>query len=225
MNFHDFQTVIFDFDSTLVQVESLDILAEIALEHSPDKQERCEEIVRLTNAAMNGAMTFTDSLAQRLTLLSAHKRDVERLVELLHNKLTPSVERNRSWFAANSERVLVISGGFVDFIVPVLEPLGIKPARIFANEFTYDAAGTITGARTDNPLAYENGKPTLARQLTAQGIIKHPACIIGDGYSDYQLRGDGAVEYFYAHVENVYREKPSSCADEVIHDLDSLLQS
>jgi D-3-phosphoglycerate dehydrogenase / 2-oxoglutarate reductase len=223
MNFHDFQTVIVDFDSTLIQVESLDVLAELTLEGRANKAERCAEITRCTDAAMNGQMTFTESLRLRLTLLDAHKQDIERLVDILHGKITPSVARHTSWFAANSDRVLVMSGGFAEFITPVVERLGIAPERVYANTFTFDADGKITGADQNNPLAYENGKPTLARKLSAQGIIKHPACIIGDGYSDYQLRGDGAVEYFYAHVENVRREKPSQLADAVITSFDALL--
>jgi D-3-phosphoglycerate dehydrogenase len=220
---HDFRTILIDFDSTLVQVESLDVLAELTLAGRSDKVERCAEIVRYTEAAMEGELTFTESLRRRIELLCAHKRDIEPLIALLNTKLSPSVVRNQLWFRAHAERIFVVSGGFIEFIVPVVERLGIKADHVFANEFVYAPDGLIIGADETNPLAHELGKPTLVKRLSEQGIVKHPACIIGDGYSDYQLRAEGAVEMFIALVENVHREKTTSLADFVITCFDEII--
>jgi D-3-phosphoglycerate dehydrogenase len=217
-----FQTILIDFDSTLVTSESLEDLARISLADQADRDERVRRITELTEAAMEGQMSFTESLQQRIPLLAAHTRDLATLVEELRTKITPSVQRNQAWFAANSERIFVVSGGFKEFIIPVVEPLGIKPNHVYANEFTTNADGLITGADTRNPLAFENGKPTLVRALVEQGVMRPPLCIIGDGYSDYQLKESGVAETFFAHIENVHRERVASLADEVISSFDEL---
>lgn len=223
-HFSDFQTIIIDFDSTLVQIESLDVLAELTLAGREDKHERCEEIVRCTNAAMDGQMTFTESLQRRVPLLAAHINDMERLVELLATRITPSLlgvlQTRLAWFQANVRNIYVVSGGFKEFIVPVLEPLGFLSTNIYANEFLCDAEGNIIGANPQNPLAYENGKSTLVKTLN----LPRPSCIIGDGFSDYQLRQSGAVEYFYALVENVHRPTTVSLADKVLPTFEALFE-
>jgi D-3-phosphoglycerate dehydrogenase len=217
-----FHTILIDFDSTLVTSESLEDLARITLADQPDRDERVQRIAELTEAAMEGRMSFTESLQQRIPLLNAHTQDIATLIEELHKKITPSVQRNQAWFAANRERVFVVSGGFKEFIIPVVEPLGIRPANVYANEFTSSADGTITGADTTNPLAYENGKPTLIRALVEQGVMQAPLCIIGDGFSDYQLKESGVAETFFAHTENVHRERVASLADVIITSFDEL---
>ncbi len=216
---NDFRTIIIDFDSTLIQTESLEELAAIALADSENKFARIDEIAEYTNAAMEGRMSFTEALQRRIPLLNAYKRDIASLVEVLNAKITPSVERNRAWFAANRDRVYVVSGGFREFIVPVLVPLGFKDEYIYANEFVFDADEKIIGADTTNPLAYENGKTTLVNTLT----LPRPICIIGDGYSDYQLKESGAADYFFALEENIHRPQVTAVADCVVLSFDEIL--
>lgn len=49
---------IIDFDSTFTQVEALDELAKISLEHHPDREQIYLEIERYTNLAMEGKLSF-----------------------------------------------------------------------------------------------------------------------------------------------------------------------
>ena len=51
-------TYIFDFDSTITQVEALDILAEIVLKDNPDRDEVIAEIKEITNLNKNGTLKF-----------------------------------------------------------------------------------------------------------------------------------------------------------------------
>lgn len=211
-----FSTIFIDFDSTLITIESLEELAALALKDHPDRHSIINAIATITNAAMEGRMSFTESIQQRIPLLQAHKRHLPELIQALASNITPSVERHQQWFQREAERIYVISGGFREFIVPVLEPLGFLPHHIYANDFVMDSDGFITGINTQNPLAYENGKTTLARQLN----LPRPACIIGDGYSDYQMKQSGAADYFFAHIENCDRPAVTRYADCIIRSFD-----
>mgnify|MGYP002717986122 CR=1 FL=1 len=53
---------IFDFDSTLVRIETLEALAELALKDAPDAAERKARIAALTDDAMNGRIGFGEAL-------------------------------------------------------------------------------------------------------------------------------------------------------------------
>lgn len=215
-----FATIIIDFDSTLVQVESLEDLASIALADAPDRVERVQAITDLTNQAMSGALQFDEALSKRIPLLGARKEHLSALVKVLEGKITPSLLRNKAWFQANRGRLYVVSGGFREFIVPVMEPLGFKPDHIFANTFLYDEQGNITGADQTNSLSQEDGKTKLLKHLN----LPRPRLIIGDGYSDYQLRASGESEAFYVLTENVHRAKVVECADRILTSFDDILQ-
>lgn len=215
-----FATIIIDFDSTLVQVESLEDLASIALADASDRAERVQAITDLTNQAMSGALRFDEALSKRIPLLGARKEHLSALVRVLEGKITPSLLRNKAWFQANRERLYVVSGGFREFIVPVMEPLGFKPDHIFANTFVCDEQENIIDADQTNFLAQEDGKTKLLRYLN----LPRPRLIIGDGYSDYQLRASGECEAFYVLTENIHRTNVVKCADRVMTSFDDILQ-
>ena len=64
---------VFDFDSTLTQVEALDVLAEISLENNPEKDNIIKQIQEITDLGIDGDISFTKSLERRIKLLKAHK--------------------------------------------------------------------------------------------------------------------------------------------------------
>ncbi len=216
---HHFATIIIDFDSTLVQVESLEDLAAIALADAPDRQERIEAITELTNQAMAGTLPFDEALSRRMPLLGANREHLSELVRVLKGKYTPSLLRHKDWFQSNSERLYVVSGGFREFIVPVMEPIGFKPEHIFANNFLFDDAGNIVGADADNILSQDDGKTKLLKRLN----LPSPRLIIGDGFSDYQLRASGECSAFYVLTENIHRPQVVERADRILSSFDDIL--
>jgi len=62
-------TYIFDFDKTIVSVESLDLLAEVSLDHDPEKEKVVHRINTLTEQGMNGILSFDESLEKDLHCL------------------------------------------------------------------------------------------------------------------------------------------------------------
>ena len=211
--------LVFDFDSTFTQVEGLDELADIALAGQPDRAERVAEIRALTERGMAGEIGLAESLAQRLRLLGAHRRHLGPLVEHLRGKVSASIRRNAAFFQANAARIYVVSSGFREFIEPVVAEFGIAPAHVRANTFTFDAAGNITGCDAANVLSQNGGKIRQLALLDLQG----PVYVLGDGYTDYQMREAGLADRFYAYVENVARPAVVAQADQVLPTFDEFL--
>jgi D-3-phosphoglycerate dehydrogenase len=210
---------ILDFDSTFTKVEALDELASIALDGSPQREQIVEQIADLTNRGMDGSLSFRESLEQRIALLNANRSHLERLITSLKAKVSDSVKRNRTFFETYADNILIISSGFREFIVPVVAEYGIKPENVYANEFLFDDKGNIIGFNDDIPLAHNNGKVTQLAQLNLQGEVY----VIGDGYTDYEMRKAGLANSFYAFTENVVRESVTGIADHVTPSLDEFL--
>jgi D-3-phosphoglycerate dehydrogenase / 2-oxoglutarate reductase len=208
-----------DFDSTITQVEGLDELAAIALSNHPDKNSVVSQIKALTDKGMNGEISFEEALSQRISLLNANKSHIESLITFLKGKVTESFDRNQAFIKEYADEIFIVSSGFKEFIVPVAIALGFKEENIFANTFVFDANDNIIGVDNSNYLAQNGGKVKLLKSLNLNGHIS----VIGDGYTDYELRKEGLVNRFYAFIENVEREKVTKEADFVIKTLDEFL--
>jgi D-3-phosphoglycerate dehydrogenase / 2-oxoglutarate reductase len=210
---------IVDFDSTFTRVEALDLLAEIVLAHSGRKAEVLQQIQDITNRGMDGELDFRQSLSQRLALLHAHRDHIQHLAERLKEEISPSFLRNQAHFAALRENVYVVSNGFSDFIVPVVEHYGLLAQNVFANEFVYDEKGYVTGFDESSPLSQSGGKSRVIRDLKLKGDVY----VIGDGANDLEIRKAGYANKFYLFTENVEREKVKPEADHVAPNVDEIL--
>ncbi|RYE01591.1 MAG: phosphoserine phosphatase, partial [Sphingobacteriaceae bacterium] len=159
------QYFIIDFDSTFTQVEALDELVRISLKDHPEREKIYKQIEDLTNASMEGRLSFTESLAQRVKLLQANRSHLDLLVKHLRKKVSASFSRNRQFFKEHNDEVLIVSGGFKEFIIPVVSKYYIKTENIYANTFEFDEQGNIIGYDQTNPLSQEGGKVKLLREL------------------------------------------------------------
>nr|WP_312812346.1 phosphoglycerate dehydrogenase [Brevundimonas sp.] len=215
----DTPVFVFDFDSTLVRIETLEALAELSLAGAPDAAERKAKIAELTELAMNGHLGFGEALQQRLALLGLRREHVETLADRILDEATISVRRNVDFFERNAERIYILSGGFTEVIAPLAARLGIAPDHVLANELVYDDEGRVTGVNEANPLARENGKPTVISSLK----LERPIVIVGDGWNDAEVKLSGAADRFYAFTEIAARPKVVEVADAVASSMDELL--
>ncbi len=213
------QYFIIDFDSTFTQVEALDELARISLKNHPDREKIYKQIEDLTNASMEGKLSFTQSLENRVKLLQANRGHLALLINHLKKKVSVSFARNTIFFKNHADEVLIVSGGFKEFITPVVTEYHIKKENIYANTFVFDEDGNIIGYDTANPLSQEGGKVKLLKELDLKGEIFG----IGDGYSDFQLKESGMIKKFFAFTENIERKSVAEKADHVTPSFDEFL--
>lgn len=210
---------IIDFDSTFTQVEALDELGEISLKDHENKAEMLEEIKNLTNSAMDGHSSFTDGLTQRLALLNAHKKHLTPLIATLKTKVSDSIRRNRDFFTAFADQILIVSSGFKEFITPIVTEYGIKEENIYANTFRYDENDNIVGFDQENVLCRDKGKIRLLENLALQGDVY----VLGDGYTDYEIKEAGLANKFYAFTENIARDAVVAKAEHIAPSFDEFL--
>lgn len=213
------QHYIIDFDSTFTKVEALDVLCEISQPDSEEGKVALEKIQQITDLGMNGDIGFQESLKKRIELLKAHRDHLPLLVERLEKQVSESFIRNKEFVRKYSKDILIVSSGFKDFIAPIVEPYGIAREQVFANDFIYNEEGWIIGFDENNPLSTDNGKPELIGQLNLEGEV----FVLGDGFTDYEIRQAGLAHKFYAFTENVRREKVLAHADHEAPNLDDFL--
>src|ERR1700712_208916 len=213
------QYFIIDFDSTFTQVEALDELARISLRKHPDREKIYQQIEDYTNAAMEGRIPFSESLEGRVKLLEANREHLKQLITHLKKKVSVSFSRNSAFFKERQDKVLIVSGGFKEFITPVVTEYFIRKENIYANTFVFDENDNIVGYDRENPLSQEGGKVKLLRQMNLQGEIFG----IGDGYSDFQLKESGLIKKFFAFTENIERKSVAEKADHITPSFDEFL--
>lgn len=210
---------IIDFDSTIIKLEGLDELAAEALKNDPEGEKKLKLIKETTDKGMSGEISFTGSLSKRLQLLSTDKTTVEQLGEKLKDQISDSFLRNQSFLNEFADNIYIVSSGFKELIQPTAKYLGINPKNVYANTFIFDENGQVAGIDENNPLSKTGGKIEVMKSLDLKGDIS----VIGDGYTDYEIKEKGYADHFYAFTENVSREQVVAKADYVIKSLDEVL--
>lgn len=216
---------IIDFDSTFISVEGLDELAKISLKNSPEKIAQIEQI---TKDGMVGKIGFRESLEKRLHLIVIRKQEIVKTAKLLKKYITPSILSNRKFFKQNRGNIYIVSGGFEELILPVVESFGIKKGQVLANKFIFKGE-KVVGFDKSRPTSQAQGKAEAVRNLKLNGEV----VVLGDGYTDWEIKrlnhesgikNQGKAKYkFIAFVENVYRESIVKEADAAVRDFDEFL--
>ena len=212
--------LIIDFDSTFVTVESLDELAHIVLKENPESAQRLETIRAITRAGMEGSIPFDESLSKRLKLLNINQKDIHAATIVLAKKVTPSFKRNKQFLMENSQNILIISGGFYEMIIPIVSEYGILEDQVFANKFVYKGTSRIAHVDSQNIMAQSGEKVAQANALGLAGEIH----VIGDGYTDYQIKSEGPAKKFFAFIENIRRNSVCEVADVVLSNIDDYIK-
>lgn len=213
------KNIIIDFDSTFASVEALEEIADIVLKGRKDKSKVLNEIKSITNLGVDGTITFNESLSRRMDLLTVHRKDLEKVIRRLKRKISTSFSRNKSFFKKYQGNIYIISNGFKDFIDPVVADYGIDSEHVLANTFLFDKKGWITGFDEKNLLAHSKGKSRTLKALNLPG----ESYVIGDSYTDYEMKEAGIAHKFFAFTENVLRENILEKADHITPSFDEFL--
>lgn len=191
LNLRDFKLIAFDMDSTLINIESLDEIA--------DAVGRKAEVAAITEAAMRGEITdYKDSLRRRVALIKGVSvSDVERVYsERL--QLNPGAAALVAACKAAGMKVLLVSGGFTHFTDRVRDTLGID----FTRSNVLDVQdGKLTGKMVDQPwgdICDGEEKRKMVLETCAQlGIDPTQAIAMGDGANDLPMMGAVGLSVAY----------------------------
>ena len=187
----DFKLVAFDMDSTLINIECVDEIAEAA--------GRKAEVSAITEAAMRGEITdYKESLRQRVALLEGVPESALHEVYSKHLQLNPGVEQFVQACRNAGLKTLLVSGGFTFFSDRVRRSLSLDFAR--ANVLEIDA-GRLTGRLVDRPWGdIVDGiekRRVLLEVCELMGIAPEQAIAVGDGANDLPMMGVAGLSIAY----------------------------
>jgi len=207
--------IILDFDSTIIQAEGLDVLAEICFKEDKSK---ISEIEKITHQGMNGELSMQDSLSRRIELLEATTSDIDTLYQKLITKISATIHFLIDSKDIFPEKVYVVSGGFIEYVLPVCKHIGISENHIIANQFIYQG-DKIIGFNTQSLVSQSRGKTKAIKKLN----LASPTFMVGDGYTDYEVKLDKVVDYFIAYTETINRPKVTEKADYICTNFQEVL--
>ena len=187
----DFRLMVFDMDSTLINIECVDEIADAAGLKA--------QVAAITEATMQGVITdFKDSLRQRVALLRgiplAHLERVytERL------RLNPGAQVLVNAARSAGLKTLLVSGGFTFFADRVKDTLGIDFAR--SNQLEIKD-GILTGRLVDQCWGDicdgAEKRRTLLELASLMGIAPEQAIAVGDGANDLPMMGVAGLSVAY----------------------------
>lgn len=165
-----------DMDSTIINVECLDELADYA--------GRKAEIAEITERAMRGELEFEGALRERVGKLKGLSTQALQQAYDERVRLNPGARTMVRTMAANGARCVLVSGGFTFFTGRVAKAAGFHADR--ANTL-HEAAGVLTGTVGEPILGREAKLAALKEEAAALGVSAAEALAIGDGANDLAM--------------------------------------
>ena len=167
--------VCFDMDSTLIQTEVIDELAE--------KAGVGEEVKKITASAMRGEIDFKESFRQRIALLKGLDESVMK--EITDNlPITEGAERLLKTLKQYGYRTAILSGGFTYFGNYLKNKLGID--YVFANELEIKN-GKLTGKHLHEIVDGKRKAELLELLAFKEDIHLEQVIAVGDGANDLPM--------------------------------------
>ncbi|MCA3237271.1 MAG: phosphoserine phosphatase SerB [Curvibacter sp.] len=200
LQLRDFGLIAFDMDSTLINIECVDEIA--------DAVGRKAEVAAITEAAMRGEITdFKDSLRRRVALLRGVTVADLKAVKRDRLRLNPGAAELVAACKQAGMRVLLVSGGFTYFADHVQKLLDIDYTR--SNVLDIED-GMLTGRLVDQPwgdICDGTEKQRMLEQTCAQlGISPRQAIAVGDGANDLPMMRAAGLSVAY-HAKPRVREQ------------------
>jgi len=196
----DFKLIAFDMDSTLINIECVDEIADAA--------GRKAEVAAITEAAMRGEITdYKDSLRQRVALLKGVS--VASMEQVLRERLqlNPGAARLVAACQGAGMKVLLVSGGFTFFTDHVRDLLKIDFTRSNVLE---TEGGFLTGRMVDQAWGDicdgEEKRKMLLETCDRLNIAPQQAIAMGDGANDLPMMAVAGLSVAY-HAKPRVREK------------------
>ena len=195
-----FKLIAFDMDSTLINIECVDEIADIV--------GRKAEVAEITEAAMRGEIAdYKDSLRRRLALLAGVPEAALQKVYDERLRLNPGVEIFVAACRAAGLKTLLVSGGFTFFSERIRQRLQLDFAR--ANTLGV-ANGRLTGTLFDRPwgdiVDGAEKKRVLLEVAELMGIELAQTIAVGDGANDLPMMQAAGLSIAY-HAKPAVREQ------------------
>jgi phosphoserine phosphatase len=172
---HARRLVVFDMDSTLIQGEAIDELADVT--------GIGDQVAQITEAGMQGKMDFKESLTQRVALLKGVEENVLSFVAQ-NLVLTEGAERVVRKLKQLGYKIGIISGGFEYFGKYLQKKLGLD--YVFTNRLEI-ANGKLTGKIEGDIIDGQKKAEILRTIAQVENISLKQTIAVGDGANDLPM--------------------------------------
>jgi phosphoserine phosphatase len=197
--FADLRLLAMDMDSTLITIECIDELGDLAGKKA--------EIAAVTQQAMRGELDFAGALRQRVAALAGLHEDSLKQVYEERLKLTPGAESLLKACKDHGVKVLLVSGGFTFFTERLKARLGLD--YTISNRLEIEN-GRLTG-RVLGDIVGADAKAGKFRGVLAElGARKEQSVAIGDGANDLKMMAEAGLSVAF-HAKPVVRAQ-ADCA-------------
>jgi phosphoserine phosphatase len=196
----DYKLIAFDMDSTLINIECVDEIAEAA--------GRKAEVAAITEAVMRGEIRdYKHSLRRRVALLRGVPVSALEAVYTNHLQFNPGVETFVRACQDAGLKTLLVSGGFTYFSDRVRRRLRLDFARSNVLEIEN---GALTGLMLDRPWGDicdgAEKRRVLLEVCELMGIGTEQAIAVGDGANDLPMMNEAGLSIAY-HAKPAVREQ------------------
>lgn len=199
----DFRLVAFDMDSTLITIECVDELGELAGKR--------DAVAAITSAAMRGELDFAESLRQRVALLAGLREKALQQVYDERLQLTEGVEQLLARLKVLGVVTLLVSGGFTYFTDRLKKRLSFDHAASNTLEI---ARGRLTG-RLKGTTLDAAGKAAAVRAVREKlKLDRSRVLAIGDGANDLPMMAEAGTSVAY-RAKPLVRDKATYCLNHV----------
>jgi phosphoserine phosphatase len=207
-----FASVVLDVDSTVSGTEGIEWLA------GKRGPKVANEIARLTRRATDGEITLESVYALRLEMIEPTEAEVVELARFYERRLAPRAAEVIAELRESGVRIVLVSGGIRQAVLPLGLRLGFTPAEVFAVRLAFDGGGRYLGFEDHSPLTTSTGKAMIVQRL----YLPRPVLAVGDGMTDLAARP--AADAFAAFTGFAYRQTVVRGADHEIASFDQLLK-
>lgn len=201
-----------DCDSTLSSIEGIDELARLS------DPTIFEEVVNLTNAAMNGDVALDQVFKKRMEIIRPSLDMVRSVSQCYLDHIVPGAEKLIQHARAHGWTPIILSGGFEPIIRPLAARFGIE--HVEAVPLYFDETGAYAGYGEDYPTTRNLGKNEIIQQWK-RAMLPEKVIMIGDGTSDLETKPDVDMMIGFGGV--VSRDKVKQGADACINHLDDVI--
>ncbi|MCO7227420.1 phosphoserine phosphatase SerB [Pleionea sp. CnH1-48] len=204
--------MLFDMDSTLIQMECID---ELARRHG-----LFEQVASITESAMRGELDFEQSLRKRVALLKGLPVSaIDELADAL--PLTKGLKELVKIAKQNNIYLAIVSGGFVPFVERLKQDLAFDFAR--ANQLEA-RDGVLTGGLIGTIVDAEKKRETLLELCHTLGIDIERGWAIGDGANDLKMMSAAGLGIAFDAKPKVRQQATAGIWDADMTDVIRLLK-
>jgi phosphoserine phosphatase len=199
-----FRSIALDVDSTLAGIEGIDWLARLR------GNVVAASVEAITERSMRGEIPLDAVYGERLAAVAPTAAEIDALAAAYIEALAPGADATIARLREGGVRVVLISGGLREAILPLARRLGFSDSEVNAVSISFGADGSYGGFDAGSPLTTQDGKRIVLSRLA----LPRPILAVGDGSTDVSMKG--VADAFVAFAGFTRRAPVVEAADQVV---------